>query len=259
MNFWEMSQKLNITTIPDFTKGKFMVVRLAHPKGKTIRDGMVATTIMTSYEGENGSIELVKIQEGPGGYGVTFPKGKRGLLATKFRGPKSWYRFYNNVEDKFYQWGQNDPKTGVNSNLTLPYVREHLSNKVPNWEGLSVTEQDHHVDAYYEQAYFDGLAKDFNLDIEVNPGLKPEVGMVTEMYRRYTPPKEDERYGNVVVTKFAPREGKPPLSGDYTMVDAEIAASVYDALVRKEDTSFNPKDFKENSDEDSDDELDMAA
>jgi len=266
MSMWEMSKKLNLSQIPDFVKGKFMLVRLAPPRGKTVRDGIVSSVAMLSYEGENGEVDLVEVNKTPGGYQVSFPKGKRGILATKFRGPKSFYRFFNNVEQKWYEWGENDRKTGVNSNFTLQYAKEYLAGndkngnpRVPDWENLSDEEKDIHIDKYYQDKYMEGLAKDFNLDIEVDKSKLPQVGMVTNFYRRSTPPKEGERFSNIIVTKFAPREGKETLSGENKLVDAEIATSIYDALTRREDTSFKPEDFIKDSEDSQDDDFDMAA
>jgi hypothetical protein len=222
---------------------------------------------MLSYEHGAETVELVQVAEDPGGYKVTFPKGKRGILATKFRGPKSWYRFYNNDERKFYQWGKNDPETNVNEFLTLDFAEKIRSEKVPkfekyyisDWEELNDTEKDLYIDSYFEEAYMYGLAKDFNLDVEVDVSQKPVVGMVTDFYRKVLPPKKGERFENVIVTKFASKEGKEPISGEHTVVDAEIAASIYSALTRKEETSFNPEEFGKNSDDSQEDEFSQAA
>lgn len=259
INPWEMGQELNVATIPNFTKAKYMTLRIAPPKGKGVREGLIATLGMLSYESNEVEVETINITDSPEGYRVTFPHGKRGILATKYRGPKSWYRFVNSKTNKWYQVGSTDPRTGINTHLMPDFVEETLAKKIPNWEQLEQSERDIHIDNYYwDDMYMFGLAKDYNLPYELDKTEVPKVGMVTEFYRRYTPPKEGERFGNTIITKFAPAEGKENLSGEYTMADAEIAASVLDAILTKEDSSFNPDQFKSNSD-DNEDEFDLAA
>lgn len=250
-NPWEMGEEVsNGATIPAFIEGKFMLIRLVPPKGKTIRDGLVTTLALISYrDDKDQEIKMVEVDQTTNGYTVTFPLGKRGIMATKFRGPKSFYKFKNNVTEKWYQIGKNDPKTFVNSKLTLEYAQEYLAQNIKDWETFSDIEKDQQIDEYYEDLYMFGLAKDFNLNIESKEDEVPSVGMVTSFYRRYTPPKEGERYGNVIVTKFAPREGKETLSGENTTVDTEIAANIYESLTARDEqaSTFDPTEFEEKS------------
>jgi len=249
VNPWELGE---ITTgMPVFTKGKFITLKITPPKGKTIRNGLVATLAMIAYENEGEMIETVSVTGSPASYHVEFPHGKRDIMATKYRGPKSWYRFRNNETGSFYTIGKRDPVTGINSRMTDDGAIDYLSGKITGWEGLSPDEQDSMIDDYFAEMYMFALAKDYNMDVEQEPALTPFTGMVTDFYRRYTPPKEGERWGNVVVTKFARQEGKETLSGDYTQVDAEIAATIYETLTTHEasTTSFDPASFVENSED----------
>ena len=248
---WEMGETTNGATIPSFSEGRFLLVRVVPPKTKTIRDGLVATFAMISYKDNDGKdVIMTDISKTTSGYSVEFPLGKRGIMATKFRGPKSWYRFLNADTNKWYQVGKNDPVTKVNNHLTEEFAVSYLSEQLPNWKELSATEKDEHIDQYFEDMYLFGLAKDLNLAVEENNELIPEVGMVTNLYRRYTSPKEGEKYGNTIVTKFAPKEGKENLPGDYKTVDPEIAIAVYTALTTREEESFDPTKFSEVDNED---------
>ena len=82
------------------------------------------------------------------------------------------------------------------------------------------------IDEYLYNRFMFALALDYNMltpeqyelldnpEVDFDQLLKegtivlPFVGMITNMYRRYDPPKDDKQYGNTVVTKFAPSEGK---------------------------------------------------
>lgn len=250
VNPWEMGEEVTSTSIPAFTQGKFIVLRLAPPRGKTVREGLVATMGMISYIADDGTEKvLIEVSQNTNGYSVEFPLGKRGIMATKYRGPKSWYSFVNNETGKRYQIGKNDPVTKINSKCTLEAAEEYLSNNVKDWNNLDVTSKEDAIDEYFGDMFMYGLAKDFNLDVEKDDSLVPAVGMISDFYRRYTPPKEGERYGNVIVTKYAPSQGKDNLSGDNKVVDTEIAATIYEGLTTRDDSasSFDPTKIVENS------------
>lgn len=255
-NPMDMGDESTTSTIPSFTEGRFITVRIVPPKGKSIREGLVATLAMISYKAEDGQdVPLTVVNQlSDGTYNVEFPRGKRGIMATKYRGPKSWYRFKNNKTEKFYVIGKNDPVTKLNSNLTIEFAEKYLAKNTPDWNNFKEgsTEREDMLDSYFEDMYMYGFAKDYNLEVEEDLKNVPFVGLVTNFYRKYTPPTEGERYGNVIVTKFAPKEGKAVLNGDYTTVDAEIAASIYTALTTSEasKTSFDPNEFVENSADD---------
>lgn len=250
VNPWEMGEEVSSNSIPSFTKGKFIVLRIVPPKGKTVRDGKVATLGMISYIADDGKEKvLIEVAQTSGGYSVEFPFGKRGIMATKYRGPKSWYSFVNNETGKRYQIGKNDPVTKINSRCTLEAAEKYLSENISDWQNLDNTSKEDAIDEYFNDMFMYGLAKDFNLDVERDDSLIPQVGMITDFYRRYTPPKTGERFGNVIVTKYATSEGKENISGDYKMVDAEIAATIYDGLTTRDDSasSFDPTTVIENS------------
>jgi len=251
----EMGSEVTSTGIPSFLEGRFITLRIVPPKGKTIRDGLVTTNAMISYLGTDGiDVPTTSVtQSGDGLYHAEFPQGKRGIMATKYRGPKSWYTFRNDKTGKKYTIGKNDPVTKVNDHFTMSFVEDYLAKNTKDWDKISVDVQAREdlIDQYFEEMYMYGLAKDYNLAVETDKNEIPRVGMITNFYRKYTPPKEGERFGNVIVTKFAPQENKETLSGDYTMVDTEIAAAIYEALTSTEPSkpSFDPTDFVENSDE----------
>ena len=243
VNLWEMTEGLNEQVIPQFVKGKYMILRIAPPKGKDIIAGLVTTLGLVSYVGENGNdVPMIEVAEGPGGYEVTFPNGKRGIQATKYRGPKSWYRF-RKEDGSWFQIGSNNRETGVNEKFTPEYAEKHLSNSMKGWDQMSDVDKAANINEYLYDMFMFALALDFNLKVEGDEMESPFVGMVTDLYRRYTPPKEDQTYGNTVVTKFAPSEGRETLTGDYTTVDEAIAAAVYDKLQERSEARFDPAEL----------------
>lgn len=248
INPWDLADNIQQTTIPHFALAKYITLRIAPPKGKVVRDGLVETLGLLSYTLENGKeISTIEVTQGPSGFEINFPFGKRGLSATKYRGAKSVYKFRRS-DGSWFQIGSNDPKTWINEKFTVAYAEDYLSKTMSNWKTLSSVDQNQLVDEYLEGMFMFGLAMDHNLEVEGNDMKFPEVGMVTNFYRRYEAPVGDEKYGRVIVTKFAPAEGKETLSGDFTMVDAEIAAAILNKL-QERDESFDPKNFDKNSED----------
>ena len=250
VNVWDMTEGLNEQVIPQFVEGKYMVLRIVPPKGKDIAAGLVTTCGLVSYTGENGNdVPMIEVSEGPGGFEVSFPNGKRGISATKYRGPKSWYRF-RKEDGSWFQIGSNNRETGINEKFTPEYAEKHLSTSMKGWDQMSEADREEYKDEYLQDMFMFALALDFNLKVEGDEMELPFVGMVTDLYRRYTPPKEGQQYGNTVITKFAPSEGRETLSGDYTTVDAEIAAAVYEKLTERTEARFDPTEFaNKNSEE----------
>jgi hypothetical protein len=251
INPWEMADTIQQTVIPNFVLAKYITLRIAPPREKTIREGVVSTLAMLSYVLDNGKeINTIEVSQGPSGFEINFPFGKRGISATKYRGMKSIYKF-RRPDGTWFQIGSNDPKTRINEKFTVSYAEEYLSKSISDWKTLSAKEHDQLIDEYLESMFMFGLAMDYNLPVEGEDIRFPEIGMVTDFYRRFEPPVGDDKYGRVTATKFAPAEGKDTLSGDYTLVDAEIAAAILTKLQERESTStFNPKDFGNETSED---------
>jgi len=247
VNVWDMTDSLNEQVIPQFVKGKYMILRIAPPKGKEIESGLVTTCGLVSYAGENGKdVPMIEVSEGPGGFEVSFPNGKRGIQATKYRGPKSWYRFRKS-DGSWFQIGSNNRETKVNEKFTVDYAEKHLSGSIKGWDQMSEVDRQDNINEYLYDMFMFALALDFNLRVEGDEMELPFVGMVTDLYRRYTPPKEGQQYGNTVITKFAPTEGMETLTGDYTTVDEAIAAAVYDKLQERSEARFDPTELDTNN------------
>lgn len=243
INPWDMASDLNEAVIPQFVQAKYMVLRIAPPKGKEVVAGLLATCGLMSYVGENGTeVKMIEVSEGPSGYSVEFPNGKRGITATKYRGPKSWYRF-RKEDGSWFQIGSNDRATGINNKFTPEYAEKHLESSIKGWDQISEADRKEMIEEYLYDMFLFALALDFNLKVEGDDLEMPFVGMVSDLYRRYTPPKDGEKYGNTVITKFAPSEGRETLSGDYTKVDAEIAAAVHAKIQERDEARFDPADF----------------
>ena len=250
-NPWEMGSEVNNSgfNIPNFTLAKYIVLRIVPPKGKTVRDGVVMSAAMLSFTDESGiETKTVEVVEGTSGYEVMFPHDKRGLLATKYRGPKSQYKFINPGTGKFYQI--------ANDKFTTAYAAQYLSQSLPEWVTMNQSEKDAHIDEYLENMYMFGLSNDFAFD-NSDAIVLPRPGMVTMFYRRYTPPEEGEKYGNTIITKWPkksdPVEGKyANLTGDYVEMSEAVALAIYDALQKKDQLppTFDPTDFPEVDDDD---------
>ncbi len=237
INPWELGDDLQSTVIPSFVLGDFTCVKLAHPKQKTVRDGLVGSFLMTSYTDENGNkVELVEASETPEGYEVKFPLGKRGLIGTKYRGPQNSYRFINPETKKWFQI----PK----ERFTEEYALEYLPTKVDNWSELSDVEKDSAVDEYLQDMFLFGLSQDLALPAKSDGSFeKPIVGLTTQLYRVSTPPKEGEKYPNVKITKW--EKGKPSLDGEHKLIPEGLALAIYDEYLRREEDQFDPTTFKE--------------
>lgn len=240
INPWELGDDIKGTSIPHFALGTHVLVKLAHPKNKTIRNGLVAYFIMTSFVDEYGKkVDLVEATESPDGYQIKFPLGKRGLLATKFRGPQNNYKFINPETNKWFQI----PK----ERFTPEFASELLSSKVDNWTSLSDPEKDALIDEYLEDMFMFGLSQDLLLPAKGDNFTRPVVGVKTKLYRVSTPPDESkgEKYPNIKITKW--EKGKPSLDGEYETVPEALATSIYEEYSRRDEDAFDPTTFKEES------------
>ena len=236
-----MGSDINSTVIPSFVKGDFILVKLAYPKLKTIRDGIVGTFLMTGYEDEFGKkVELVEASESPDGFEIKFPLGKRGLIGTKFRGPQNSYRFINPEIKKWFQI----PK----ERFTEEYAIEYLSKKMTEWETLSEVEKETALDDYFQELFLFGLSQDLALPAYPDGTfVKPFVGLKTKLYRISTPPAEGEKYSNIKITKW--ERGKTSLDGEYNSISEELALAMYEEYRKRDEDQFDPTTFKDETHE----------
>lgn len=244
MKIWELGDEIVDTPkIPGFAKAKYMVTKIVPPKGKTIRDGLVVSAALISYVNSEGDdVQVTRVTEGPGGYEVEFPLGKYMVQATKYRGPKSWYNFVHPTTNKWTRIPQ--------EKFTVEFAESFLKTSNPNWDTLTDVERDDLIDAYFEEMYLFGLACDFNFDTSKDKYDVPRVGMMVDFYRRYTPPAEDEKYGNTIITKWPNKKSAvekvfEELDGSFEQKDATIAEAIITALTQAD----KPKEFDPASDE----------
>lgn len=233
-------------TVPLFCRAKYVICKIAPTKSGLVRDGLVLTSVLMSFLQEDGTeVVMTEINDSPSGQSVTFPNGKIGLIGTKFRGPYNDYKFFNRETKKVHVISKDE--------LTTDHAKANLSTKFQDWDKYSVAEQTQLVDQYFEDFYMFSLARDLNLNIESQEPELPFIGMVTEFYRQYIPPKEDEKYGRLLISKYF--EGHKRLPGEYSTVDAELAAAILTEAKRREDTSspFDGTSEEENSEETSSD------
>jgi len=235
INPWELGDNLNSTAIPATCKGKFTLVKMVHPKNKGVRNGIVGTFLMTSYEDDNGNkVELVTATESEAGYKVEFPNGKRSMIGTKFRGPQNDYRFINPKTGKWFQISK--------EKLTEEYATTLLATKVEDWEDKTEVEKDALVDEYLVDMFMFGLSQDLALPVEEDGSFeKPFVGLTTSLYRVSTPPAEGEKYPNVKITKW--EKGKPSLDGEHGSVPEALALAIYNEYLKRDDQKATDAPF----------------
>jgi hypothetical protein len=224
---WELgemqaSQSKTYFALPDFCIGEHCLVKLGPPKTKGVRDGLVASFIMTAYYDSDGNkIELVEVNETASGYSVKFPLGKRGLFATKYRGANNRYIFYN--KDGKYEI----PSERFTLEGAISYCESNDENGKPNVEGwakMSELEQSLALDEYFADMYMFGMSQDLALPIEGESFTEPFVGLQTKLYRTYTPPLEGAKYGNTIISKW--RKGYKNLEPSYKTHPAALAEAI---------------------------------
>jgi len=247
INAWDLGSEVDEKPrIPGFAKAKFMVTKVVPPKGKTIRDGLVMSAALISYiDAEGKETQVTKVTEGPSGFEVEFPLGKYLVQATKYRGPKSWYNFVHPTTGKWTKIPQ--------EKFTQEFATSYLSQNLDNWDTLSEADKDELVDSYFEDMYNFGLACDFNFDTTKENYEIPKPGMIVEFYRRYTPPAEDKKYGDTIITKWpskkdANESGYEALDGSFEQKDESIAEAIIAALTAVD----KPKEFDPTSTDDDD-------
>lgn len=240
INPWDLGSKNETKTtdnFPTLCKANYLLVKLAHPKEKTIRDGLVGGFIMTSYYDDNGSeIKTVEAEQSPEGYRISFPLGKTGLYTTKFRGPGNW----NKWKDV-----NGEPYIIESKKFDLDYAINYCKDRIPNWNDLSEVEKEVYIDQYYRDTFLLALSLDLNLPLEKDGFTEPVVGLRTLLYRVTDPPKQGERWPRITITKW--RKDYPNLDGTFDELPESLATSIYEEWMRREEvkSDFDPTSFVE--------------
>lgn len=238
---WEMGEEIKSTGFPPLIVSDQLLVRIAPIKRTNdIRDGLVASFIMTAYYDEGGNkIDTVVAEESADGYSISFPKGKRGLMSTKFRGPTNYYRFKHPESKDWYQIPQ--------EKFTPEYAIQYLSGKITGWDGLEDTEKERLISEYLEDMYMYGLSQDLMLAIKGEEFDAPFVGLRTKLYRVWTAPNpaKGEKWPNIIATKW--HKGQPDLDGEYETVDEGLTQAILEEWSTKDDATadFDPTKFVE--------------
>lgn len=237
---WELAENLQSTGFPSLIPSDQLLVKLAPPKGKGIRDGVVAGFIMTGYYDKDGNkVETVIANPSPDGYKIEFPLGKKGLYATKFRGPNNKYVFKDDETDKWIKIPQ--------EKFTLDFAVTYLSKEITDWANLDEASKEEAIDKYLEDMFMYGLNRDLLLPQEGDKFDVPFVGLQTKLYRQYTAPDKDkgETWGNIRVTKWV--KGEPSLDGEFETKPEALALAVYEEYLSRETAteSFDPTKFVE--------------
>jgi len=234
VNPWELSKKVTGASIPSLVKAKYVIVKLNSVKDKTVRDGLVLTGLMLNYEDESGNI-INTVEYDDKGEDIKFPLGKKSLIATKFRGPLSFYKWRKN----------NEPFAIDNAAFTEEAAIDYLSQKIKDWSTLDSNAKNSYIDDYFQDMYLFGLSKDLDLEDggDKEEVIVPAIGMVTNFYRIYTPPSKGEKYGNIIISKW--KKPLDDIDGSFTLMDADLALKLYTAYKAKEETSFDPSSFSD--------------
>jgi len=230
-----------IISIPDFCVGNHTLVRLAPPKGKGVREGLVTGFIMTSYIDVNGeTIELVTVNESISGYQIEFPLGKRGLYATKYRGPNNQYRFLDKESNKFYQI--------PSEKFTLEGATKYCEENVKGWSEMADAEKDLCIDEYFSDMFMFGMSQDLALPAEGDNFTEPFVGLQTKLYRTYTPPAQGEKWGNIIISKW--RKGFQGLDPAFETRPEALAVAIYEEYQKRDNVTeiFDPTKLEETDD-----------
>jgi len=242
---WDLGTELeDKPRIPSFAKAKYIVTKIVPPKGKTIRDGLVVSTALISFENDQGEeVQVTKVLEGTSGFEIEFPLGKYMVQATKYRGPKSWYNFVHPTTGKWTKIPQ--------ERFTEEAAVSYLKGSVTDWDELDDDAQNDYIDTYFEDLYKFGLACDFNFDTSEDGYPTPEVGMIASFYRRYTAPVNDEKYSKTIITKWPSKKIEAEkeyeaIDGTFEQKDAAIAEAIITALKATD----KPKEFDPVSDDD---------
>ncbi len=236
---WEMGEQKQSTNIPDFCVADYILCKLAPPKTKTIQNGIVGHFLMSAYYDDKGQkISTIEVKSSEKGYSVAFPLGKRNLLATKFRGPKSYHRWKNPATGEPYQIDQ--------EKFSVDYATTFCKKENAEWESFDDITKETYINDYLWDMYAFAIAQDLALPFTDDDFTAPTVGMQTKLYRIYTPPAKDEKYGNTIITKW--HKGKDALNGEYRDLTEPLATSIYDEWTRREEKAIDPVSFVEEDD-----------
>ena len=242
LNPWDIGDEVQGSSFPDFVKAQYIAVTITPPKGKTPADGLVGKFLMSSYiDGEGNEIKTIEVTESPNGYTVEFPLGKKGLMATKYRGPKSFYKFKHPDTGKWFQIS--------NDKFTKEYAIMHLGNTLDEFDTMSDIEKEELITDYLWNMYMFGLSMDLNLPSAGDTFKVPEAGLQTSLYRVYTAPKDGDKYPDIKITKW--EKGHEPLDGEFKEFPSALAEAIYLAY-QKRDDSFDPTQFVEEKHENGD-------
>lgn len=233
---WEMGVSKKSTVIPPVCVADFILVKSAPPKGKDIRSGLVNQFLMSAYyDDDKNKIQTIEVAQSEKGYDIKFPLGKKALLATKFRGPKSYHRWLKPNGEEYVI---------PQDNFTVEYAEQVCKAQHPEWDTFDEITKDTYINDYLYEMYHFAMSQDLALSYTNDEFTVPFVGLQTKLYRVYTPPKEGEKYGNVIITKW--RKGMDALSGEYRELSSELATSIYDEWMRRDNqASTDPASFVE--------------
>ena len=235
-----MGDEVQGSSFPDFVLAKYITVMVAPPKGKLPAEGLVGKFLMSSYFDDKGNeIKTIEVTESPNGYTVEFPLGKKGLMATKYRGPKSFYKFKHPDTGKWFQIS--------NEKFTKEYAIKHLGNTLEGFGAMSDIEKEELISDYLWNMYMFGLSMDLNLPSANDTFKIPEAGLQTSLYRVYTAPKDGDKYPDIKITKW--EKGHELLDSEFKEFPTALAEAIY-VEYQNRDSSFDPTQFVEEKHED---------
>jgi hypothetical protein len=175
-------------SIPRETLGKFVITGVTTMKDKSIRDGLVLNLILLAYQEDPKKdwVKTVVVKKINGDTVAELPEGSKGLEANKIRGSRFDFKYKEGEE-----W-----KVIYTSQVSKDAFIEELKVDNPDFDSLSPDQIDDEYDDWLQECFLWMLQKELKINTPIVPGLQ------VQLYRTYVPPKTDQKWGNVNVSKF---------------------------------------------------------
>lgn len=177
--------------LPKELLGKFVILKIT-PKGNDITEGLYLHLALVSYttDGENWT-QTIKIELDEDGVAYPlFVNGKNGLIVKKLRSLKYDFKYFD-----------------ITDNAWRAIYAEQLSKETfrkdyPDTEAMGIDEFETTYTDWLEDVYLWMFQKELGLpkEVAVEPGLQ------IQLYRTYVPPKEGKQWGNIYVSRRAPKD-----------------------------------------------------
>jgi len=214
-------------TLPKTFLGKFIITDVKPMTGKTVKDGLQLHLVCVSYldKPDGVWVPTIAINKEGDQTVATFIEGKKGLLVKKLKSPKWDFKY---LEDG--QW-----KVVYKHAFSEEAFVEELKEEDPAFDNYTLAQ----IDEKYHEWLADAILWMMSKELRV-PSIMP--GTQVQLFRNYVPPKEGQKYGNVNITKYAPKESQ--FEGDSPDEFKTVPQDVFEAIL-----ALISEDTKENTDD----------